>query len=355
MKSEGFNAHSKYMILKHALKEKNVSLTCELFSISRTTFYKWYRAYQKHGITGLKNKEPQKPQMPNKVSRSIENEILAHVERCPADGPKRIYYELKSEGVDIGESGIYNVLRRHNLSKKAQRIAYSKSRAFHPKVKQKRKQQAVAFDNHKEAAYPGHYIIHRIDFMGRFDGIGKVYQYCLYDVYSKLAVLKLYNRKQDMDIWYFFELKIVYLLKTFNLKIDNLFSKKTKDFIPYFVKGNKYKEITEKLDINHSFIEEEKNTLLDSTDAFNELLVKEFYSKIGTDKSIESFVKLEREFHKFMRYYNFSRPITQGCNAGRIPAEIILERAAQNNVDFDTLPLWILALLNQPKGVDRDE
>ncbi|SCY76340.1 helix-turn-helix domain-containing protein [Alkaliphilus peptidifermentans] len=352
MKSEGFNAHSKYMILKHALKENNVSHTCKLFSISRTTFYNWYRAYQKYGMTGLKNKEPQKPKMPNKVSKSVEHEILAYVESCPADGPKRIYYELKSEGLSIGESGIYNVLKRHNLSRKAQRVIYSKNKKLHINGKQNKKQLMPPINEHKEAAYPGDFIIQRIDFIGRFDGIGKIYQYSFYDVYSKLGVVKLYNKKQDIDVWYFFQLKIVYLLKTFNLKIDNLITKKTKEFIPYFIKGNKYKEVTENLNIKHCFIENEKSTLMNAMDEFNEYLVKEFYSKIGADKSIDSFVKIERAFHKFLRHYNFSRTISSGSNYGKTPAEVILERAAENNVDFDTLPLWILALLNQTKRVD---
>ncbi|WP_157047196.1 hypothetical protein [Alkaliphilus metalliredigens] len=90
-------------------------------------------------------------------------------------------------------------------------------------------------------------------------------------------------------------------------------------------------------------------------DDFNEFLVKEFYNKIGMNKTIDSFPKIERAFHKFLRNYNFSRTISNGCNAGKIPAEVILERAAKNGMDFDTLLLWILALLNQLKGVDTNE
>ena len=59
--------------------------------------------------------------MPNKVNRTIEYEILSHVQRFPTDGPKRIYYELRAEGFNIGESGIYNVLKRYNLSTKVKR------------------------------------------------------------------------------------------------------------------------------------------------------------------------------------------------------------------------------------------
>ena len=353
MKVEVFNAYNKYRILKHGLKENNVSLTCKLFGISRTTFYNWSRAYEKYGMTGLAIKEPQKPKMPNKVNKTIENEILSYVERCPTDGPKRIYYELRTEGFDIGESGIYNVLKRYNLSMKARRMEYAKNKGLYVSEKQKDKRETMDFGNLEEA-YPGYLVIQRMDFMGTFDGIGKIYQYSLYDTYSKWGFVKLYNKKQDIDIWDYFELKLVYLMKILNLNIDNLITEKTKEFVPYFVNSNKHKKIIENFSINHRFIAPEKNTILEAMTDFNELLVKEFYKKIGTDKDLDSFIKVERGIHKFLRHYNFSRVIPSGCNAGKVPGRVILERAVHNNVDLDTLPLWILALLSPHKRGDKN-
>lgn len=354
MRTEAFNAHSKYMILKHGLKENNVAYTCKLFGISRTTYYNWRRAYQKHGMIGLEIKEPQKPQMPNKVNKAIEHEILSYVRRCPTDGPKRIYYELRAQGIDIGVSGIYNVLKRHDLSKKAQRIEYSKNKDIHFNEKQKNKKVTIHFENTEEA-YPGYLVIQRIDFIGTFDGIGKIYQYSLYDTYSKWGAVKLYNRKQDIDIWYYFELRFIYLIKTLNLSIKNLVTEKTKEFLPFFVKNKKYKEIIGNFNINHRFIEPERNTILDYMDDFNEILVKEFYNKIGTDKKLNSFTKVEEALYKFLQDYNFTRVISGGCNAGKVPAKVIVERAIHNNVDLDTLPLWILTLLNHFERGDQDE
>lgn len=354
MKVEVFNAHNKYMILKHGLKENNVSRTCKLFGITRTTYYNWNKAYQKHGMIGLAIKVPQKPKMPNKVNRKIEYEILSHVQRFPTDGPKRIYYELMVEGVIIGESGIYNVLKRHNLSTKALRIEYSKNKSLHLSVKQKSKKLTTYFENTQEA-YPGYLVIQRIDFIGTFDGIGKIYQYSVYDTYSKWGVVKIYNKKQDINIWDYFEVKLVYLMKTFNINIENLITEKTKEFVPYFVNSNNYKEIIENFHINHKFIAPEKNTILDTMVDFNELLVKEFYNKITTDKNMNSFNKVELGIHKFLRHYNFSRVISSGCNAGKVPARVVLERAANDNLDLDTLPLWILILLNGPKRGDQIE
>jgi len=357
MKVEVFNAHNKYMIIKHALKENNVSKTCELFGITRTTYYNWNRAYQKHGMMGLESKEPKKPKMPNKVSKTIENEILSYTERFPTDGPKRIYYELKAEGFDIGESGIYNVLKRNKLSTKAQRLEYYKNKELHLNANRKnRKSKKVApYFESTQVSYPGYLVIQRLDFIGTFEGIGKIYQYSVYDTYSKWGVVKIYNKKQDINIWDYFEVKLVYLMKTFNINIENLITEKSKEFVPYFVNSNNYKEIIENFHINHKFIAHEKNTVLDAMVDFNELLVKEFYNKIGTDKTMDSFIKVESGIHKFLRHYNFSRVISGGCNAGKVPARVVLERAAKENLDLDTLPLWILILLNGPKRGDQNE
>ena len=357
MKVEVFNAHNKYMILKHALKENNVSKTCELFGITRTTYYNWNRAYQKHGMIGLESKEPQKPKMPNKVSKTIENEIISYIERFPTDGPKRIYYELKAEGFSIGETGIYNVLKRNMLSTKVQRLEYYKNKALHLNANKKNKKSKKVtpyFENSKET-YPGYLVIQRLDFIGTFDGIGKIYQYSVYDTYSKWGVVKIYNKKQDINIWDYFEVKLVYLMKTFNINIENLITEKTKEFVPYFLNSNNYKEIIENFHINHKFIAPEKNTVLDAMVDFNELLVKQFYNKIAADKNMDSFIKVERGIHKFLRHYNFTRVITSGCNAGNVPARVVLERAAKENLDLDTLPLWILILLNRPKRGDQNE
>lgn len=353
MKSKVFNAYNKYMILKHALKVKNISETCEIFEISRTTFYNWNRAYQKHGMSGLEVKDAKKPKMPNKVSRSIETEILNHVKRCPADGPKRIFYELKAEGIEVGETGIYNVLKRNNLSKKAERVEYSKNKSVLVRERQRSKKLIPSLEFTKET-YAGYVVIQKIDLIGSFDGIGKIYQYSIYDTYSNFGFVKIYNRKQDIDPWYYFELKLVYLMEIFDMGIENLITEKSKEFVSYFVKGDRYKEILEYFNINHKFINIEKNTILDSISRFNEFLIKEFYNEIRNNTELDSFQKVEDELHKFLRNYNFSRKISSGVHRGKVPAQIVVERAVQNNIDLDKLPLWVLTLISPFKELKNN-
>lgn len=354
MDSQGFNAYTKYRILQHALKSGNVSKTCELFGISRTAFYNWKDSYNKYGIAGLENKKPKKPNMPNQVARAIEREILAYVEKYPQDGPRRIFYELKAEGIEVGETGIYNVLKRNNLNRRKDRVEYARNRALSNKGSSrlnKRMPKLIGVDKR----YPGYLVLQRIDFMGTFDGIGRVYQYCFYDTASKWGEVKLYNRKQDIDIWHYFEVKLIYLLDTFNLTIENLVTERDREFLPFFVKGDKYKEIIEGYNINHLFLSPEETDIFEDIMEFNEYLVKEFYNKILIKEKLDSFIKIENRMTSFIREYNFTNIISQGPNAGKTPAEAVLERAIENGTDLDTLPLWLLALINSPRrGVEYE-
>ena len=157
MTTQGFNAHTKYRILQHALKSKNISETCKLFGISRTTFYNWQEDYEKHGMAGLENKKPRKPKMPNQISKTIEREILDYVIKYPKDGPRRIYYELKAEGFNVGETGIYNILKRNNLTRRKQRIEYSKNGQVNYEQIRNKTKLLDEIDFNK--TYPGHLVI----------------------------------------------------------------------------------------------------------------------------------------------------------------------------------------------------
>ena len=354
MRSEGFNAHTKYRIIQHALKGNNISKTCELFGISRTTFYNWQNAYQKYGITGLENKERKKPKMPNRVSKVVEREILAYISRYPEDGPRRIYYELKAEGIDVGETGIFNVLKRYELTRKQQRIEYSKNKILRNKSnKGNDKEISKLID--LEKFYPGYLITQKIDFMGTFEGIGRIYQYSFYDADSKWVEVKLYNRKNDIDIWSFFESKLVYLLEIFDLSIENLVTEKEREFLPYFLRSHKYDEIISSYNINHFFSSVGDTDVFQGIMEMNEFLVTEFYNKIPLNKELNSFIKLDSVINNFIREYNFTNIITEGPNIGKTPAKIVLERSMENGADLNTLPLWILALINSPRGGAKDE
>jgi len=340
--TESFNAHTKYRILKHGQERGNIKATCELFGISRGTYYNWMDAYKKNGMTGLEEKEKKKPVMPNKVAKDIEEEILYYVSKYPKDGPKRIYYELKSEGHDLGESGIFNVLKRNHLSRRSERMAFAMGGSI---IKNRRRIDRIPHFRKEKDSYPGHLMVQRLDFMGTYEGVGKIYQYTLYDQISRWAIVQIYNTKQEIDLWNYFEVRLLYLIKTFNLSVENLVTLKDKNFLAYFLKGDRSREILENFKIRHIFLEPQKFHKLSDLDDFHEDLIRDFYEVIEEKKSCNSFLELERSLQRFIREYNFNHEITHGVHKGQTPVKVVLDRAKENGADLDALPLWILALL----------
>lgn len=340
------NANIKYHILMQGAVSKNVSATCKEFGISRTIYYQWSKAYQQHGMEGLAEKE-RRPVMPNKVDSRTERFILKYVAKFPEDGPKRIFYELQDEGVQIGESGIYNVLRRNGLSKRVEREAYAKE----IKAKKKEGAQAPTAKGYKEKprtldykmknpvnAHPGYICQQSISYMGVFPRVGKVYQYVIYDVYSRLGLVKLYNRKSTIHFIDFMQHKVIPLMKTLDFHIDNLVTNKSREFTTHWDRGkHKYSDFLHKNKINQVAITADYAEVFQPLQHFNAVLTKEFYEHAWVDERIDSFEVLEKRLHEYLRFYNFSRLITDGPNQGRMPSDVALEYAGQR----ETLPLWL--------------
>jgi transposase len=325
---------------------KNVSKTCKEFGISRTIYYQWYNSYKKHGMKGLAEKE-KKPIMPNKVDKKTETRILKYVEKFPEDGPKRIYYELQDEGIKVGESGIYNVLRRNGLSKREQREAYAN------KSKEKKweigetcktaspKERPKLLDykmKHPQNAHPGYMCQQSINYMGIFPKIGKVYQYVIYDAYSRLGLVKLYNRKSTIHFIDFMHLKIIPLMRVFHFEIEHLVTNKSQEFTTNWDRGNhKYTEFLHKNNIKQVAFTVENKEIFQPLEAFIAVLTQEFYQKAWADDTIDSIELLEKQLHEFLKHYNFSRVITDGPNQGQIPSDVVLDYTGQQ----ETLPLWL--------------
>ncbi|WP_340007700.1 helix-turn-helix domain-containing protein [Paenibacillus sp. FSL K6-0276] len=340
------NANNKYHILMQGTISKNVSEICKEFGISRTIYYQWCKAYQQQGMDGLAEKD-RKPVMPNKVDKRTERLILKYVAKFPEDGPKRIFYELQDEGVQIGESGIYNVLRRNGLSKRVEREAYAKE------VKEKKgygaqstktnggKERQKPLDykmKNPENAHPGYMCQQSISYMGVFPRVGKVYQYVIYDAYSRLSLVKLYNRKSTIHFIDFMHLKVIPLMKTLEFQIDNLVTNKSREFTTNWDRGkHKYSDFLHKNNINQVAITADQTEIFQPLQQFVAVLTKEFYQQAWADDTIDSFDTLEKRLHEYLRTYNFSRVITDGPNQGKIPSDVALEYTGQH----ETLPLWL--------------
>ncbi len=103
-----------------------VAEACRTFGIHRSTYYRWKRQVERHGLEMLRPRERRRPQMPNALPKMVEERIVSFALAHPGLGPQRVASELarpKWGGICVSKNGVWRTLRRHGLSTRARRCA----------------------------------------------------------------------------------------------------------------------------------------------------------------------------------------------------------------------------------------
>jgi transposase len=103
----------------------SVTEACRVFGVHRSTYYRWKRQVDRHGLEMLRPRERRIPRMPNHQPVQVEQQIVAFSLGHPAYGPDRISAELARPrwgGLRVSPNGVWRVLRRHGLNTRAKRL-----------------------------------------------------------------------------------------------------------------------------------------------------------------------------------------------------------------------------------------
>src|SRR5207244_8115581 len=92
-----------------------VSAACRMFGIHRSSYYRWKRQVDRHGLEVLRPRERRRPLMPNQLPAMVEERVLSFAIAHPGLGPKRVASELGREkwgGIVVSPNGVWRCLRR---------------------------------------------------------------------------------------------------------------------------------------------------------------------------------------------------------------------------------------------------
>ena len=168
-------------------KQETITSLCKRYGISRKWFYKWKKRRDKEGDEGLRSKIRRVPKMPNKVPEEIEKQILNFVKEYPAYGPERIEAELKSTGIFVGHSGIYNVLKRKRLNRAKNRLEWVRKLSGEIVTRDEMaRDKEKSKTNHIQVSYPGQLVSQDTFYIGCIKGIGRIYHQVTCDCFSSL-------------------------------------------------------------------------------------------------------------------------------------------------------------------------
>ena len=161
-------------LLSRAKSINNISRACREAGVSRTYYYKWAKRYITYGMQGLAERPRVKTVMPNRTRTDIVDKILSFIKVYPTYGPARIANEL---GDVVCSATVYNILRRHGLNKKIDRLLALEdipsditiSPILARKLEQARPTNVLSY-------YSGYLLSVDTFYVCRIKGLGRIYQ-----------------------------------------------------------------------------------------------------------------------------------------------------------------------------------
>ena len=184
--------HRRVRVLEHAALTGNVTATCKTFGVSRTRFYEWRNLAERYGLEALMPKDRRAPQMPNATPTWVVNELLTMAVTEPTIGCRQYADRLDDRGYSLGKSTVQDILVRHGLGRRHQRVARAAAiTALTGGLITEAAVEDEPFGFCHWAARPGDLVAVDSFYIGNLKGVGKVYQLTAIDTATRWAIIMI--------------------------------------------------------------------------------------------------------------------------------------------------------------------
>jgi transposase InsO family protein len=126
------NASEKLAIIR-LVEDSDLSVrrTLAELNISRSSFYRWYRAYERDGFEGLENYSRASRQHWNKIPDSVRDQVVEIALDQTEMTPRELAWHITdTRDYFISESTVYRILKAHDLITSPQFIVMSAADSF---------------------------------------------------------------------------------------------------------------------------------------------------------------------------------------------------------------------------------
>ncbi len=332
----------KWMLDRVARKEVSVVQACREAGISTSRFYELRARYLSYGEAGLLPK-PRPPRPDRRLSGPLTDQIIAYAIEHPTVGPRTIAAALQLErfgGWVVSHGGVYNVLRRAGLARRAARLAAAESLAATEggPITERALRDLRAIERvstHIGSDTPGEQVFFDTMFVGKLKGVGKIWQYSAVDGSCSFAFARvLGGEKSARAAAAFLARDVAPVYDQAGIALGEA----VVDGGPEFKR--EFTEACSRLGISRHQLPPRSPNLNAFVERFQGSVLHLHYRSAFRYRFYTSARDIDADLQAWMRFYNFERPHRGYRTKGRRPAEIFYA----NNPD----PL-------QMKGWDPDE
>ncbi len=297
----------------------NVRAACRELGIHHSTYYRWRRQVLVWGNEALRPRERRRPRMPNQIPDHIEHRILAFCLAQPGLGPARVAAELRRErwgGLKISPNGVWRTLRRHGLSRRADRLALVAG--YQARYEIPREPEAP---RHIQADNPGDLVQIDCFYVGRLSGTkGLVWQHTAVDVVSNYCWAELHTSPRNPKESHCSALarRVASELAVSGWRLKALSTDNGSEF-----RNARFTGTVESLGAEHRLIRAGRPTSNGVVERMHRTILEECWRPSFARSLVPKLTALRRDLYSYLRYYNVDRAHTGRHTRGRTPAEVL--------------------------------
>jgi len=298
----------------------SVSAACRTFGVHRSTYYAWKRQVDRHGLEMLRPRERRRPQMPNQLSKMVEERIVSFSLAHPGLGPRRVSSELRRQkwgGIVVSANGVWKVLCRHGLNTRAKRLGLIAGYAapYQPP-------RDPGPEQHIDVERPGELVGMDCFYVGRLRGTnGAIWQLTAIDVASSFAWAELVvcpNDNPTAQQTSKLARRIARELKAAGWRLERVLSDNGNEF-----RGLPFGETLKRLGARHSRIHAGRPQTNGNVEALHKTILDECWRPAFARYLYPRYTGLRRELDTYLHFYNFDRVHHGRLTRGQIPADIV--------------------------------